>query len=105
VQAVRVIAKLLNTPSLRRFNADSSHDFNFTGQALPKNMSDDAAMAQFCRDTLDTMWHFHGGCEVGSVVNERYQVNGVDNLRIVDGSTFRDSPGTNPQATTMMLGR
>jgi len=105
VQAVRVIAKLLDTPSLRRFNADSSHDFNFTGHALPKNMSDDAAVAQICRDTLSTMWHNHGGCEVGYVVNERYQVNGVDNLRIVDASTFTDSPGTNPQATTMMLGR
>lgn len=105
VQAVRVIAKLLDTPSLRRFNADSSHDFNFTGQALPKNMLDDAALAQFCRDTLSTIWHNHGGCEVGSVVNERYQVSGVDNLRIVDASTFRDTPGTNPQATTMMLGR
>jgi choline dehydrogenase-like flavoprotein len=51
------------------------------------------------------MWHFHGGCHVGSVVNQRYQVNGVESLRIVDGSTFEDGPGTNPQATTMMLGR
>ncbi|GLJ35808.1 hypothetical protein SUGI_0719000 [Cryptomeria japonica] len=30
---------------------------------------------------------------------------GVDNLRVVDNSIFKDSPGTNPQATTMMLGR
>jgi len=105
VHGVRVIAKLLNTPSLRRFYSDSSHDFNFTGEPLPRNVSDDAAMAQFCHDTLGTFWHYHGGCEVGSVVNQRYEVNGVDSLRIVDGSTFTDSPGTNPQATTMMLGR
>jgi choline dehydrogenase len=98
VQGVRVIAQLLNTPSLRRSNASCFH-------GSPINMSDDAAMAQICRDTLSTVWHYHGGCEVGYVVNERYQVNGVDNLRIVDGSTYRDSPGTNPQATTMMLGR
>ncbi|XP_057821264.1 (R)-mandelonitrile lyase-like [Cryptomeria japonica] len=26
-------------------------------------------------------------------------------LRVVDGSIYKDSPGTNPQATTMMLGR
>ena len=103
MQGVRVVAKLLNTTSLRRFI--SFNHINFSGQALPKNMSDDAAVAQFCRDTVATMWHFHGGCEAGYVVNDKYQVKGVDSLKIVDGSTFRDSPGTNPQATTMMLGR
>eukprot|EP00253_Pinus_taeda_P011264 PITA_11264 len=105
MHGVRVIDKLLNSPSLHRFNANSTHDFNFTGQPLPKNMSDDAAVAQICRDTLNTVWHFHGGCEVGFVVNQKYQVNGVEGLRIVDASTFTNGPGTNPQATTMMLGR
>eukprot|EP00253_Pinus_taeda_P000938 PITA_00938 len=105
MQGVRVIDKLLKSPSLHRFTTNSTHDFIFIGPTLPKNISDDAAMAQFCRDTLNTIWHYHGGCEVGSVVNERYKVKGVHNLRIVDSSTFRDSPGTNPQATTMMLGR
>ena len=113
VQGVRMIAKLLTTRSLRRFaypasngsSIDAPLEFQFTTQALPKNTSDDAAMAQFCKDTLSTIWHFHGGCHVGSVINQRYQVNGIDSLRIVDGSTFTDCPGTNPQATTMMLGR
>jgi choline dehydrogenase-like flavoprotein len=98
VQGVRVIAQLLNTTSLRKSNASC-----FNG--LQINGSDDVAMAQICRDTLSTVWHFHGGCEVGYVVNSSYQVNGVDNLRIVDESTYTDSPGSNPQATTMMLGR
>ncbi|KAJ0967992.1 hypothetical protein J5N97_024909 [Dioscorea zingiberensis] len=30
---------------------------------------------------------------------------GVASLRVVDGSTFSVSPGTNPQATLMMMGR
>ena len=105
VHGVRVISNLLNSPSLRRFNSNSSHEFDFTGKPFPKNMSDDAAVAQICRDTLNTIWHFHGGCEVGYVVNKRYEVNGVESLRIVDASTFTDGPGTNPQSTTMMLGR
>lgn len=109
VNAVSLIAKLLKTPSLQRFAYaaanDSSRDFHFIGQALPENPLDNAAMAQFCHTTLGTMWHYHGGCELGFVVNKNYQVNGVEGLRIVDGSTFRDSPGTNPQATVMMLGR
>ncbi|KAH9289940.1 hypothetical protein KI387_034057, partial [Taxus chinensis] len=51
-----------------------------------------------------SFFHYHGGCHIGSVVDEKYRVNGVNNLSIVDGSIYKDSPGTNPQATTMMLG-
>jgi fatty acid omega-hydroxy dehydrogenase len=39
------------------------------------------------------------------VVNSDYKVLGVNRLRIVDGSVFDESPGTNPQATVMMMGR
>lgn len=51
------------------------------------------------------MWHYHGGCRVGEVVDRDYKIVGVDRLRVIDGSTFDTSPGTNPQATVMMLGR
>ncbi|KAE8672483.1 hypothetical protein F3Y22_tig00111841pilonHSYRG00341 [Hibiscus syriacus] len=56
-------------------------------------------------DTVMTIWHYHGGCQVGKVVDPDFKVLGVDSLRDIDGSTFNDSPGTNPQATVMMLGR
>jgi choline dehydrogenase len=52
-----------------------------------------------------TIWHYHGGCQVGRVVDNDYKVLGVDALRVIDGSTFNYSPGANPQATLMMLGR
>jgi choline dehydrogenase-like flavoprotein len=42
---------------------------------------------------------------VGKVVDPDYKVLDVDKLRVVDGSTFTESPGTNPQATVMMMGR
>ncbi|KAL1555051.1 (R)-mandelonitrile oxidase [Salvia divinorum] len=62
-------------------------------------------MHQYCNDTVITMWHFHGGCQVNQVVDRDYRVLGVDALRVVDSSTFYHTPGTNPQATLMMLGR
>ncbi|XP_057798497.1 protein HOTHEAD-like [Salvia miltiorrhiza] len=62
-------------------------------------------MEQYCKDTVATIWHYHGGCQVNRVVDRHYRVLGVDALRVVDGSTFSYSPGTNPQATVMMLGR
>ncbi|KAI9117979.1 hypothetical protein K1719_011121 [Acacia pycnantha] len=43
--------------------------------------------------------------KVGKVVDRHYKVKGVNRLRVIDGSTFLSSPGTNPQATVMMLGR
>nr|CAB3447515.1 unnamed protein product [Digitaria exilis] len=67
--------------------------------------SDTRSLEQFCRDTVMTIWHYHGGCHVGRVVDRDYRVLGVDALRVIDGSTFNASPGTNPQATVMMLGR
>lgn len=42
---------------------------------------------------------------VGRVVDRDLRVIGIGSLRVVDGSVFGVSPGTNPQATLMMLGR
>lgn len=72
---------------------------------IPRHTNDTKSLEQFCKDTVITIWHYHGGCHVGKVVGPDYRVLGVDRLRVVDGSTFFDSPGTNPQATVMMLGR
>ncbi|GFP87695.1 protein hothead [Phtheirospermum japonicum] len=70
-----------------------------------KHVTATYSMEQFCVDSVMTIWHYHGGCQVDKVVDRDYRVMGVDGLRVVDGSTFYNSPGTNPQATVMMLGR
>ncbi|KAK6155781.1 hypothetical protein DH2020_010029 [Rehmannia glutinosa] len=70
-----------------------------------KHLTASYSMEQFCVDTVMTIWHYHGGCQVNTVVDRDYRVIGVDALRVIDGSTFYNSPGTNPQATVMMLGR
>ncbi|CAL9016757.1 unnamed protein product [Prunus brigantina] len=54
-------------------------------------------------DAILTIWHYHGGCQVGRVVDKGYGVLGIDSLRVIDGSTFYHTPGANPQATVMML--
>ncbi|VFQ92477.1 unnamed protein product [Cuscuta campestris] len=79
--------------------------------AIPVNLrpklftSATGSLEQFCIDTVTTIWHYHGGCQVDRVVDRDYKVIGVDALRVIDGSTLLNSPGTNPQATLMMLGR
>ncbi|RWW01329.1 hypothetical protein GW17_00035643, partial [Ensete ventricosum] len=114
VAGVRRLRDVLYGRSMKEFRAAATgllggragrRDFRFVGPSLPANMSDDAAVAAFCRRTVSTLWHYHGGCASGKVVDGDFRVMGAAALRVVDGSTFRVSPGTNPQATVMMMGR
>lgn len=106
VEGVRRIGELLRSRSMEvfRFGGEGG-EFRILGPSLPNNLSDSFTMAEFCRRTVSTIWHYHGGCVVGRVVDGDFRVMGIDSLRVVDGSTFNVSPGTNPQATLMMLGR
>ncbi|KAJ9566590.1 hypothetical protein OSB04_002556 [Centaurea solstitialis] len=72
---------------------------------LPTNANTSSSLEQFCKDTVKTLWRYHGGCQIGKVVDHEYKVLGVDALRVIDGSTILNSPGTNPQASILMLGR
>ncbi|KAK7255026.1 hypothetical protein RIF29_28427 [Crotalaria pallida] len=108
VNGTRKIGDLLRSRALNDFkfrNWLGDQDFRFVGPALPIDQSDHAQMADFCRRTVSTIWHYHGGCVVGRVVDRDLKVIGISSLRVVDGSVFSVSPGTNPQATLMMLGR
>nr|KJB25747.1 hypothetical protein B456_004G207200 [Gossypium raimondii] len=112
VQGIQTIEKIIESKAFFRFR----YEFlswpillNMTANAplnlLPKHYNPSMPLEVFCKDTVMTIWHYHGGCQVGKVVDLDYKVLGVDALRVIDGSTFNDSPGTNPQATVMMLGR
>eukprot|EP01018_Ginkgo_biloba_P033128 Gb_37784 [translate_table: standard] len=109
VQGARILAKLYESKPLLEFGDKNSSngipELQFIGHAPPKSKSVDATVVQFCRNALTTFYHNHGGCHIGSVINDKYEVVGIDGLRVVDAaSTFNHSPGTNPQATIMMLG-
>ncbi|KAK9101692.1 hypothetical protein Sjap_018946 [Stephania japonica] len=108
VTGMRKIGEVLRGRSLDDLKVREwfgGRDFRYVGATLPFNQSDDGLMEDFCRRTVTTIWHYHGGCVVGKVVDGKHRVIGVDKLRVVDGSTFPISPGTNPQATVMMMGR
>ncbi|XP_078438051.1 glucose-methanol-choline (GMC) oxidoreductase family protein [Wolffia australiana] len=107
VDGLRTVGAVLEAQSMDKFKVGLfglGRAFRFVGPALPANRSR-AAMEEFCRQTLTTIWHYHGGCVAGKVVNGDLKLAGVDSLRVVDGSVLSTSPGTNPQATIMMLGR
>jgi choline dehydrogenase len=112
VDGLTVIENVIRSKSFKRFTyPDFSIEvlLNMTAEfpvnMLPRHDNDSRSLEQFCKDTVMTIWHYHGGCQVGRVVDAEYRVLGVDALRVIDGSTLNASPGTNPQATVMMLGR
>lgn len=112
VQGIQTIEKVINSRVFSKYKYEGMTFqtlLNLTAQApvnlLPHHPNVSTSFEQFCKDTVMTIWHYHGGCQVGRVVDSDYKVIGIDALRVVDGSTFLSSPGTNPQATVMMLGR
>ncbi|KAI5655578.1 hypothetical protein M9H77_32765 [Catharanthus roseus] len=112
VDGIKVIENIIVSKSFSQFRYDDipvAVLLNMTASSpvnlLPKHTNSSTSLEQFCKDTVMTIWHYHGGCQVGKVVDHDYKVLGVDRLRVIDGSTFNYSPGTNPQATVMMLGR
>ncbi|XP_060676108.1 (R)-mandelonitrile lyase 1-like [Ziziphus jujuba] len=108
VRGMRKIGDMLKTDSFEELKfekLEGAEGFTFLAPSLPKNQSDDASIETFCRSTVTTYWHYHGGCLLGKVLDGDYRVKGTNSLRVVDGSTFKASPGTNPQATLMMIGR
>lgn len=113
VNAIRMVEKIAKSRTFTNFSQcdDATMDrlLNLSVHAnfnlIPKQINDTKSLEQFCKDTVLTIWHYHGGCHVHKVVSTKYKVLGVKRLRVVDGSIFTDSPGTNPQATVMMMGR
>lgn len=112
VEGMTTIINVIQSNSFSEFRypALPVHALINTMMSLPVNLRDrhitgSFSLEQFCIDTVMTIWHYHGGCQVDRVVDRDYKVLGVDALRVIDGSTFNYSPGTNPQATVMMLGR
>ncbi|KAJ8650166.1 hypothetical protein MRB53_003189 [Persea americana] len=114
VNGMKIIEGVVNSKAFSnfRYQNDTVEALLNMTQYLVKNIqpkrsnaSTFESLEQYCKDTVVTIWHYHGGCQVGRVVDHQYRVLGVGSLRVIDGSTFIDSPGTNPQATLMMLGR
>lgn len=112
VEGMKTIIDVINSKAFSRFRYRNMPVQTLIDLMLhlpvnlrPKHPSAAFSLEQYCIDTVLTIWHYHGGCQSAKVVDHNYKVIGVEALRVIDGSTFYRSPGTNPQATVMMLGR
>ena len=73
----------------------------------PGNVDSDLDLNEFIKNKGDTAYHPCGTCKMGkdntSVVNEKLQVYGVENLRVVDASIMPKIITGNLNATTVMI--
>lgn len=73
------------------------------------NVSTDAEILQFIRESVTTVYHAAGTCKMGkpgdsmAVVDARGKVFGVSGLRVVDASIFPLLPPGHPQSTIYAL--
>ncbi|KAM1517886.1 protein HOTHEAD-like isoform X1 [Malus sylvestris] len=98
VKLGRLLEQIVRSKSIAYF-------LGVEGKRRNESMSTDDELRKLCKNNVRTFYHYHGGCTMGSVVDKNYRVFGVEGLRVIDGSTFLESPGTNPMATLLMLGR
>ncbi|KAH8929872.1 GMC oxidoreductase [Atractiella rhizophila] len=65
---------------------------------------DEEALIQYVSDALFYTWHAAGTCAIGSVIDNRLNVLGVGNLKVVDMSILPAHVGANTYATACMIG-
>lgn len=73
----------------------------------PRNASDEV-LIKHIKKTLETLYHPVGTCRMGidenSVVNDKLQVHGIENLRVADASIMPNIISGNTNAACIMIG-
>ena len=111
VLGIKVILKAIESKAFSKFKyanmtVQDILDLNVKmPTTFPIHANTSSSLEQYCKDNVKTIWHYHGGCQMGKVVDGNYKILGLDAIRVIDGSTLIHSPGTNPQASLLMLGR
>ena len=99
VSGLKFTRKIMSANALKRFNPK---------EVLPgKGVQSDAELLNAARNLGTTIFHPVGTCKMGSdslsVVNDRLQVHGIENLRVVDASIMPRITSGNTNAPTVMI--
>ncbi len=76
------------------------------GVSVVREIYEALGAREFITSNFNFSLHQMGGCAIGqsrdqAVVNPDFQVHGMENLHIADGSIFPSAPGINPSLTIM----
>jgi choline dehydrogenase len=95
VEGLKIIRRICATSPMREY---------VVGEFMPGDrvQSDDDWLA-YCREMGETVFHPTSTCSMGTVVDEKLKVKGVDALRVVDASVMPTVPSGNINAAVVAL--
>jgi choline dehydrogenase len=95
VDGLKAVRRIVNTPPMRDYVAGEFQP----GEAVQT----DADWLAYCRETGDTVFHPTSTCSMGTVVDEKLKVKGVDGLRVIDASVMPAVPSGNINAAVVAV--
>ncbi len=100
VEGIKMIRDIFNQPSFKKL---------WDEEILPgTNVKTDEEILSWAKNNGGTVFHAVGTCRMGgdnnSVVNEKLQVRGVENLRVIDASVMPQVTSANTNAPSLMIG-
>ena len=95
VEGLKIARRIVNTAPMRDYVVDE-----FDPGA--KVQSDDDWLA-YCRERGETVFHPTSTCRMGTVVDDKLRVKGVENLRVVDASVMPAVPSGNINAAVIAV--
>lgn len=93
--AIRLNLDILREPAMQRLMIGT--------RLLPESESD-ADLLAYVRSYGVGFWHPTSSVPMGSVLDDRLRVHGVDGLRVADASAMPTIVGANPNATVFLIG-
>jgi len=89
-------------------DAPAFNPYSPGGVCYPVRNTDDNALMEHTRKTLETLYHPVGTCKMGNdgmaVVDEKLQVHGMRGLRVIDASIMPSIISGNTNAACIMIG-
>ena len=95
VEGLKIVRRIFATPPMRDY---------VEGEFLPgaKVVTDDDWLA-YCREMGETVFHPTSTCSMGTVVDDKLRVMGVEGLRVIDASVMPAVPSGNINAAVIAV--
>ncbi|CAL8130358.1 unnamed protein product [Orchesella dallaii] len=101
LEAIDIVFTILNSTTLQRFGAV------YKGEPHPACGAHEFLSREYWRCVITqriiTAYHSTGTCSLGSVVDSKFRVQGISNLRVADASVLPVVPNANLNGPVMML--
>jgi choline dehydrogenase-like flavoprotein len=101
LESLKLGRRIMNAPAMRAVTGGAEIDPG-------PNVTSDAQLIEFIRNTAETIYHPVGTCKMGqdemAVVDDRLRVRGIAGLRVADASIMPRLIGGNTNAPSMVIG-